>query len=181
MNINHRIRPRNRGSRSFVRRLQGGRWLQLLPRSQNHVHVIIGPNGAGKTTVLDLICGKTLATSGSIKFKGKELRGVQGIPDRPRRHRPEIPDPVDLRKPHRLREPRTLPSHRPRRLRLPDVPPHAGDPEAVRGRRRTDRPHGQARHRSRHPQPRPEAVAGDRHAPHAGARRSSCSTNRSPA
>ena len=31
--------------------------------SKNHVHVIIGPNGAGKTTVLDLICGKTLATS----------------------------------------------------------------------------------------------------------------------
>ena len=31
--------------------------------------------GAGKTTVLDLICGKTLATSGSVKFKGKELRG----------------------------------------------------------------------------------------------------------
>ena len=44
---------------------------------QNHVHVIIGPNGAGKTTVLDLICGKTLATTGSIKFKGKELRGVK--------------------------------------------------------------------------------------------------------
>lgn len=43
--------------------------------AQNHVHVIIGPNGAGKTTVLDLICGKTLATTGSIKFKGKELRG----------------------------------------------------------------------------------------------------------
>jgi urea transport system ATP-binding protein len=43
--------------------------------AQNHVHVIIGPNGAGKTTVLDLICGKTLATSGSIKFKGRELRG----------------------------------------------------------------------------------------------------------
>ncbi len=45
--------------------------------AQNHVHVIIGPNGAGKTTVLDLICGKTLATSGSIKFKGNELRGVR--------------------------------------------------------------------------------------------------------
>jgi len=43
--------------------------------ASNHVHVIIGPNGAGKTTVLDLICGKTAATSGSVKFKGKELRG----------------------------------------------------------------------------------------------------------
>lgn len=43
--------------------------------AKNHVHVIIGPNGAGKTTVLDLICGKTPATSGSVKFKGREIRG----------------------------------------------------------------------------------------------------------
>ena len=41
--------------------------------AENHVAVIIGPNGAGKTTVLDLICGKTRATSGSVKFKGKQL------------------------------------------------------------------------------------------------------------
>ena len=40
---------------------------------KNELHVIIGPNGAGKTTVLDLICGKTKATSGSIKFLNKEL------------------------------------------------------------------------------------------------------------
>ena len=40
---------------------------------KNELRVIIGPNGAGKTTVLDLICGKTKATSGSIKFKGIEL------------------------------------------------------------------------------------------------------------
>jgi len=39
----------------------------------NEIHVIIGPNGAGKTTALDLICGKTRATSGSIRFRGKEL------------------------------------------------------------------------------------------------------------
>ncbi|TFF27563.1 urea ABC transporter ATP-binding protein UrtD [Jiella endophytica] len=37
------------------------------------IRVIIGPNGAGKTTALDLICGKTRATSGSIRFRGKEL------------------------------------------------------------------------------------------------------------
>ena len=40
---------------------------------KNELRVIIGPNGAGKTTVLDLICGKTKSTSGSIKFKGIEL------------------------------------------------------------------------------------------------------------
>ena len=40
---------------------------------QNEIRVIIGPNGAGKTTVLDLICGRTKASAGSIKFKGLEL------------------------------------------------------------------------------------------------------------
>jgi urea transport system ATP-binding protein len=40
---------------------------------KNEVRVMIGPNGAGKTTILDLICGKTQATSGSIHFDGKEL------------------------------------------------------------------------------------------------------------
>ena len=40
---------------------------------KNELRVVIGPNGAGKTTVLDLICGKTKTSSGSIKFKNKEL------------------------------------------------------------------------------------------------------------
>jgi len=40
---------------------------------KNELRVIIGPNGAGKTTLLDLICGKTRATGGSIKFKNEEL------------------------------------------------------------------------------------------------------------
>ncbi len=39
----------------------------------NECRVIIGPNGAGKTTVLDLICGRTRATAGSVNFKGMEL------------------------------------------------------------------------------------------------------------
>ncbi len=45
--------------------------------NRGQVHVIIGPNGAGKTTVLDLICGRTKATSGSISFNGKEMRGMK--------------------------------------------------------------------------------------------------------
>lgn len=40
---------------------------------KDELRVVIGPNGAGKTTVLDLICGKTKSTSGSIKFKNHEL------------------------------------------------------------------------------------------------------------
>lgn len=40
---------------------------------KDELHVVIGPNGAGKTTVLDLICGKTKSTAGSIKFQDTEL------------------------------------------------------------------------------------------------------------
>ena len=40
---------------------------------RNELRVVIGPNGAGKTTLLDLICGRTRASSGSVKFKDKEL------------------------------------------------------------------------------------------------------------
>jgi urea transport system ATP-binding protein len=40
---------------------------------KNEIRVIIGPNGAGKTTVLDLICGRTRATGGSVRFKDREL------------------------------------------------------------------------------------------------------------
>ncbi len=39
----------------------------------HELRVVIGPNGAGKTTLLDLICGKTRATGGSIKFRDREL------------------------------------------------------------------------------------------------------------
>lgn len=44
---------------------------------KNEIRVVIGPNGAGKTTVLDLICGKTRATSGSIKFNNLELTSMR--------------------------------------------------------------------------------------------------------
>jgi urea transport system ATP-binding protein len=40
---------------------------------KDELHVVIGPNGAGKTTVLDLICGKTKSTTGSIRFMDTEL------------------------------------------------------------------------------------------------------------
>jgi urea transport system ATP-binding protein len=44
---------------------------------EGEIRVIIGPNGAGKTTVLDLICGRTHATAGSIKFRGRELTSMR--------------------------------------------------------------------------------------------------------
>ena len=44
---------------------------------KDELRVIIGPNGAGKTTVLDLICGRTQVSSGSIKFKDQEITGLK--------------------------------------------------------------------------------------------------------
>lgn len=44
-----------------------------LDIKQGELRCLIGPNGAGKTTALDLICGKTKPTSGSITFRGQEL------------------------------------------------------------------------------------------------------------
>ncbi|MBL8467158.1 urea ABC transporter ATP-binding protein UrtD, partial [Methyloversatilis discipulorum] len=44
---------------------------------RGELRVIIGPNGAGKTTLLDLICGKTKASGGSIKFKNVEMTKLQ--------------------------------------------------------------------------------------------------------
>jgi len=43
---------------------------------KDELRVVIGPNGAGKTTVLDLICGKTKSTEGSIMFKNTELTNL---------------------------------------------------------------------------------------------------------
>jgi urea transport system ATP-binding protein len=42
---------------------------------RGELRVIIGPNGAGKTTLLDLVCGKTRASGGSVKFKNVEMLG----------------------------------------------------------------------------------------------------------
>jgi urea transport system ATP-binding protein len=44
---------------------------------KGELRVIIGPNGAGKTTVLDLICGRTKLSSGSIKFKNQEISSLK--------------------------------------------------------------------------------------------------------
>ncbi len=43
---------------------------------KDELRVIIGPNGAGKTTVLDMICGKTRPSAGSILFRNQELVGM---------------------------------------------------------------------------------------------------------
>ena len=41
------------------------------------MYSIVGPNGAGKTSLFDCISGVNPATSGSIKFKDREIRGMR--------------------------------------------------------------------------------------------------------
>lgn len=40
---------------------------------KGELRCLLGPNGAGKSTMLDLICGKTRATSGQIFFDGNDI------------------------------------------------------------------------------------------------------------
>lgn len=45
----------------------------------HEVHFFIGPNGAGKTTMLDIICGKTKPSEGSVIFHGNPLVADKGV------------------------------------------------------------------------------------------------------
>jgi branched-chain amino acid transport system ATP-binding protein len=40
------------------------------------IKAVIGPNGAGKTTVFNLISGYALPDTGSVRFRGEEVRGL---------------------------------------------------------------------------------------------------------
>ena len=75
---------------------------------EGEIRVIIGPNGAGKTTVLDLICGKTRASGGSIKFRDKELTRLKEHEIIEAGVGQEIPESLDLRRTDRLRKPGTV-------------------------------------------------------------------------
>lgn len=41
--------------------------------NQNEIVGLIGPNGSGKSTLLHTICGRTLATEGSILLEGTDI------------------------------------------------------------------------------------------------------------
>ncbi len=84
---------------------------------KGELRVIIGPNGAGKTTVLDLICGRTRVSEGSIKFKDQEITGCKEQEIVRRGIGRKFQTPIDLRGSHGLRESGTLIAARPQRAR----------------------------------------------------------------
>lgn len=43
------------------------------------LRVIIGPNGAGKSTFLDILCGKTKADAGEVRFDGHSILGKSEV------------------------------------------------------------------------------------------------------
>ena len=47
---------------------------------RGEVHAVIGPNGAGKSTFLNLLSGELRASSGSVRFKGRDV--TRASPDR---------------------------------------------------------------------------------------------------
>ena len=44
-----------------------------LDVAEGTIHGLIGPNGAGKTTCIDLLSGRALPASGSIKYRGHDI------------------------------------------------------------------------------------------------------------
>lgn len=48
-----------------------------LEVEEGELRCLLGPNGAGKSTTLDLICGKTPATSGQILFLGQDITALK--------------------------------------------------------------------------------------------------------
>jgi branched-chain amino acid transport system ATP-binding protein len=47
---------------------------------RGEVHAVIGPNGAGKSTFLNLLSGELRASSGRVRFKGRDI--TRATPDR---------------------------------------------------------------------------------------------------
>ncbi|RYE35980.1 MAG: ATP-binding cassette domain-containing protein, partial [Hyphomicrobiales bacterium] len=47
--------------------------LTLLP---GEIHALIGPNGAGKSTLIHQISGSLIPSSGTIRFLGRDMHGM---------------------------------------------------------------------------------------------------------
>ena len=132
---------------------------------------IIGPNGAGKTTMMDVITGKTRPDSGSAWFGAeRQPAAPQRARDRAGRHRPQVSEADRLRAPDGLREPRA--GARRAQVVLDDAPGAPDVPTTSSASTRCSRSSALKDARAARAGiavARPEAVAGDRDAAHAGA------------
>lgn len=50
-----------------------------LTVEEGSIHALIGPNGAGKTTLFNLLTGFLTPSSGSVKFRGRELTELSAV------------------------------------------------------------------------------------------------------
>jgi len=69
--------------------------LSLSIRSGEMV-ALMGRNGMGKTTTVRSIMGLTAPRTGSVRFSGREVRGMPGVPHRATRDRPCAGRPPDF-------------------------------------------------------------------------------------
>ena len=132
---------------------------------KGEMRAIIGPNGAGKTTMMDVITGKTRPDKGTVLFREDvDLTRLDEADDRAARHRPQVPEADRVREPHRVDQPGAGAEGRARLFRSLFF---GLSRRAARPDRRGPGHHPPQRRRAparRRAQPRPEAVAGDRHA-----------------
>ena len=131
------------GAHGFLRRLQGGQRSVLLCRGErdprhHRPERRRQDHGARPDLRQD---------QGDLRFDPVSRQGAdedEGKPDRAGRRRPQIPDAVDLRRPHGVRESRNLVSARPHRVRRADLHPRRRGARPRPRSRRDDLPEGPA-------------------------------------
>ena len=145
---------RNPRPQQALRRPAGHRDVDFALQ-EGEMHCLIGPNGAGKSTLFRLILGEHPPSSGSIFYAGEDITALKPFQRIRARHERQVPGAGHLQGAERAAESgdrAAAPSGW--RLAGPqEIGPAAGLPRSVGGRRAA----------GRQSQPRPEAMARDRH------------------
>jgi hypothetical protein len=140
MPVQHRLPPRRRGPDRLLRRLQGGQRTQLLRRQGRDPRHHRPERRRQDDGARSDLRPDPRTTAGSVRFKGKELLEMREDQIVHAGRRAQVPEPLDLRGPHRLREPRAqLSGGYTSSARWPSSAPSRGD-RADRGGRRDDLP-----------------------------------------
>ena len=88
-----------------VPRAEGARRLRPAAAGRT-IHGVIGPNGAGKTTLFHVLSGFLRPIGGHDPVRRRRHHRAAGLPRRPARHRPHVPEHPPVRRPagHRQRQ-----------------------------------------------------------------------------